>query len=158
MKTLIIDVSLQKVKAQKNEQNSGEDCARATNTKRSRGKGVILEFLCPRLSCTESLEIAEEVIELKKLSRPAAINGEKENIIKFDKHGEAMILKAIYETICQSVLRLDHELFYFFRRVLFVGLYAFGMLTVMILARESGVSGIIQVISAYLCRFHSVYF
>ena len=125
----------------------------ATNSKASRDKIRILKFLCPCLSCIEPPEIKEEVIELKKLSRPAASNGEKENIIKFDKYGEAMISKAIYETICQKVLRLDHELFYFFRRVLFVGLYAFGMLTVMILARESGVSGIIQIISAIFAGF-----
>ena len=148
LKTLIIDVSLQKVKAKKNEQNSGEDRAKATNSKAPRDKIRILKFLCPCLSCIEPPEIKEEVIELKKLSRPAASNGEKENIIKFDKHGEAMISKATYETIRQEVLRRDLELFYFFRRVLFVGLYAFGMLTVMILARESGVSGIIQIISA----------
>ena len=82
LKTLIIDVSLQKVKAKKNEQNSGEDRAKVTNSKASRDKIRILKFLCPCLSCIEPPEIKKEVIKLKKLSRPAASNGEKENIIK----------------------------------------------------------------------------
>ena len=61
-----------------------------------------------------------------------------------------MIRKELYELICDKVLRLDQLLFYFFRRVAFVGLYAFCMLTVMILARDSGVSGIVQFINAIL--------
>ena len=73
---------------------------------------------------------------------------DQKNIIKFDEHGEALISKELYELISDKVLRLDQLLFYFFRRVAFVGLYAFCMLTVMILARDSGVSGIVQFINA----------
>jgi hypothetical protein len=69
-------------------------------------------------------------------------------IIKFDKHGEAMISKELYEKVSNEILPLQHLLFYFFRRVIFVGLYAFVMFTVMTLGRESGVSDSVQVISA----------
>ena len=74
LKTLTIDVSLEKAKAQKDEQISSEDCARATSSKRSRDKIRILEFLCPRLSCTGSLEIAEKVIELEKFGLSGLVN------------------------------------------------------------------------------------
>ena len=72
------------------------------------------------------------------------------NIVKFDKHGEAMISKELYEAISQELFPLDRLLFYFFRRVFFVGLYAFSMFMVMILARDSGASGIAQIISSIL--------
>ena len=74
----------------------------------------------------------------------------RKNIIKFDKHGEAIISKKLYKTISQTISHLDRLLFYFFRRVLFVGLYAICMLMVMILARDSGVSGIVQIVSGIL--------
>ena len=63
---------------------------------------------------------------------------------------QSMVSKELYELISDMVLRLDQLLFYFFRRVAFVGLYAFCMLTVTILARDSGVSGIVQFINAIL--------
>ncbi len=66
------------------------------------------------------------------------MNGE-ELTIEFDKHGEAMISTKLYKKIRKKILHLDHILFYFFRRVIFVGLYVFGMITVMIVARDSGV-------------------
>jgi hypothetical protein len=71
-----------------------------------------------------------------------------ENIIKFDEHGEAMISKELYEKVSNEILPLDHLLFYFFRRVIFICLYAFVMFTVMILARDSGVSESVQAINA----------
>ena len=43
-----------------------------------------------------------------------------ENIIQFDKHGEAMISKELYKTISKKFFYLDHLLFYFFRRVIFL--------------------------------------
>ena len=79
------------------------------------------------------------------------IESDKEDaklIIKFDKHGEALISKELYEKVSNEILPLQHLLFYFFRRVIFVGLYAFVMFTVMTLGRESGVSDSVQVISA----------
>jgi hypothetical protein len=70
-------------------------------------------------------------------------------VIEFDElNGEAKISKELYEKVSEIILPMDHLLFYFFRRVIFVGLYAFVMFTVMILARESGVSGSVQVMSA----------
>jgi hypothetical protein len=77
-------------------------------------------------------------------------NGEEDHkfIIKFDKHGEAVMSRELYEKIKKEILSLDHLLFYFFRRVIFVGLYAFVLLTIMILGRDSGVSESVQVISA----------
>lgn len=69
-------------------------------------------------------------------------------IITFDNHGEAVMSKELYEKIRKEILSLDHLLFYFFRRVLFVGLYAFVLFAVMILGRDSGVSESVQVISA----------
>ncbi|CAB3998567.1 Hypothetical predicted protein [Paramuricea clavata] len=70
-------------------------------------------------------------------------------VIEFDElNGEAKISKELYEKVSEIILPMDHLLFYFFRRVIFVGLYAFVMFTVMILARESGISGSVQVMSA----------
>ena len=63
------------------------------------------------------------------------------------EHGETIISKELYEKVRKEILPLDHMLFYFFRRVIFVGLYAFVMFTVLILGRESGISGSVQVIS-----------
>ena len=54
----------------------------------------------------------------------------------------------LFENISKEIFPLEHLLFYFFRRVLFVFLYAFMMFTVMILTRESGVSESSQVITA----------
>ena len=63
-----------------------------------------------------------------------------------------MISKELYKTICsnKSVLDLDHLLFYFFRRVVFVCLYSVCLLVVMILARHSRVSDTLQFISGIL--------
>ena len=69
-------------------------------------------------------------------------------IITFDNHGEAVMSKELYEKIRKEILSLDHLLFYFFRRVIFVGLYAFVLFTIMILGRDSGVSESVQVINA----------
>ena len=191
LKTLVIQVSLDKVKDHDDEQNSCKDCARATYNNGPTAKDRYLKFLCPHLSCisckggTESPEVALELKEVKKVgsSGPANTdvdsfstkkpetagynentrgkiteatgdsgslpsNSEEENIIKFDEYGEAMISKKIYKTIRKHVLHFDQVLFYFVRRVIFVGLYGFGMLTVMVLVRESAASGIVQVISA----------
>ena len=195
LKTLVIQVSLDKVKDHDDEQNSCKDCAGATYNNRPTAKDRILKFLrshFPCISCkcgTESPEVALELKEVKKLvsSGPAKTdvdsfstkkpettgynehtrgkiteattditgdsgslpsNSEEENIIKFGEYGEAMISKKIYKKIKKHVLHLDQVLFYFVRRVIFVGLYGFGMLTVMVLARESAASGIVQVISA----------
>ena len=68
--------------------------------------------------------------------------------MKFDKHGEAMISKELYEKVSKEILPLEHLLFYFFRRVIFVVLYAFVMFTVLISARDSGVSESVQIIGA----------
>ena len=68
--------------------------------------------------------------------------------ITFDNHGEAVMSKELYEKIRKEILSLDHLLFYFFRRVIFVGLYAFVLFTIMILGRDSGVSESVQVINA----------
>ena len=164
LKTLVIQVSLEKVKGQvpisgndqeniSREPISGNDGASATNNNRSTGMVQILESLCHCLPCTESPEITEEMEtqeNVKQVEMPGSSYSrlEKVNIIKFDKYGEAMISKEVYKTISKRVLHLDRLLFYFVRRVLVVGLYAFGMLMVMILARESEVSGIMQVVSA----------
>jgi hypothetical protein len=59
-----------------------------------------------------------------------------------------MISKELYKKVSKEILPLKHLLFYFFRRIIFVGLYAFVMFTVMISARDSGVSESVQVISA----------
>ena len=75
---------------------------------------------------------------------------EETNIIKFDEKGEAMIPKELYKTIQKEVLNLDHILFHFFRRMIFVVLYSFCLLAIMILARDSAVSGIVQIISGIL--------
>ena len=126
---------------------------------------------CPTNSCTKSTD-EDKNIEMDSLSglqgntntsraNRSSISHENtvkennianncENIIKFDKHGEAMISKELYKTISKKFFYLDHLLFYFFRRVIFVGLYAFGVLTVMILGRDSGVSGIAQIMGAIL--------
>ena len=195
LKTLVIQVCLDKVKDHDDEQNSCKDCASATYNNGSTAKVGILKFLRPHFPCisckggTESPEVALELKEVKKLgsSGPANTdvdsfstkkpetagynentrgkiteattdttgnsgslpsNSEEENIIKFDEYGEAMISKKIYKTIKKHVLHFDQVLFYFVRRVIFVGIYGFGMLTVMVLVRESGASGIVQVISA----------
>ena len=65
------------------------------------------------------------------------------------EHGETIIseMSELYENVRKEILPLDHMLFYFFRRVIFVGLYAFVMFTILILGRESGISGSVQVIS-----------
>ena len=76
-------------------------------------------------------------------------NNEKP-IIKIDQCGEAMISKELYETIIQSVLPLDRLLFYFFRRMIFVGLYSVCILVIMTVAQKSGVSGSVQIISGIL--------
>ena len=68
--------------------------------------------------------------------------------IKFDEHGEAMIAKTLYDDISKEVLPLDHLLVFFFRRVIFVSVYAFALCIAMILARDSGVSEGIQAVSA----------
>jgi hypothetical protein len=69
-------------------------------------------------------------------------------VIKFDEHGEAMISIKRYEKIEKEILGLDHLVFYFFRRMIFVGVYVLGFITVMIVVRESGVSETVQLISA----------
>ena len=195
LKTLVIQVSLDKVKDHDDEQNSCKDCANATYNNGPTAKVGILKFLrshFPCISCkcgTESPAVSLELKEVKKLGSSGSANtdvesfstkkpettgyiehtrgkiteattditgdsgslpsnSEEENIIKFDEYGEAMISKKIYKKIKKHVLHLDQVLFYFVRRVIFVGLYGFGMLTVMVLARESAASGIVQVISA----------
>ena len=75
---------------------------------------------------------------------------EETNIIKFDEKGEAMISKELYKTIRKKVLNLNHLLFQLFRRMIFVGLYSFCLLVIMILARDSAKSGIVQIISGIL--------
>ena len=77
-------------------------------------------------------------------------NGKVDNglVIKFNKHGEAMISIELYKKIEKEILRLDHLLFYFFRRIIFVGVYVLGMIIVMVVVRESGVSENVQLISA----------
>ena len=139
LKTLVIQVSLEKVKDDVDELISGNDQEMNSGEP---GMAQIIEFLCPYLA--EPPETAEEVREVEI---PAS-SCEEEYFIKFDEYGEAVISKELYKTMSKRVLHLDHLLFYFFRRVLFVGIYAFGMLTVMVLVRESGASGIVQVISA----------
>ena len=199
LKTLIIEVSKEKVAA--NDQENQDETDRNANTKNkaSHKWKRELDKLCPFLSsclpdtnkkkskdsqkphskvevgqqmekgssCQPSNDDSDKPLICKGKSGkntpgdngPSASNnrqgdaGSKENqrnIIKFDEQGEAMISKELYELICDEVLRLDQLLFYFFRRVAFVGLYAFCMLTVMILARDSGVSGIVQFINAIL--------
>ena len=69
---------------------------------------------------------------------------EEKNIIKFDEKGEAMIPKEFYKTIREKVLNLNHLLFHFFRRMIFVVLYSFCLLVIMILARDSAKSEIVQ--------------
>ena len=164
LKTLVIQVSLEKLKGQvpisgNDQENispepiSGNDGASATCNNKSTGKvhsREILEFLCPCLPSTESPKTQAMEMKMKehRIQVEMPVLSYCLPVIKFEKNGEAMISKELYKTMSKRVLHLDHLLFYFFRRVLFVGLYALGMLTVMVLVRESRVSGIVQVIGA----------
>ena len=58
-----------------------------------------------------------------------------------------MISAKLYEDVRKRILPLDHILFHFFKRLIFVGLYVVGMLIVMIVARDAGVPETVQVIS-----------
>jgi hypothetical protein len=69
-------------------------------------------------------------------------------VIKFDKHGEAMISIELYKTFEKEILRLDQLVFYFFRRMILVGVYVLGFIIVMVVVRESGLSESVQLISA----------
>ena len=148
VKTLIIKISIDEVAKDKiTPQNNVQEGASA-NENRLTCKDHFLDFLCSGpsrwrklFSCTPST-----------IRTWDGDGNEKKNIIKFDQHGEAMISKELYKTICskKSVLDLDHILFYFFRRVVFVCLYSFCLLAVMILARHSGVSDTLQFISSIL--------
>ncbi len=54
--------------------------------------------------------------ENKNSPRPSTSNGDtdkKENIIKFDKHGEAEIFKELYKSISENVLPLDFGFIFF---------------------------------------------
>ena len=69
-------------------------------------------------------------------------------MIKFDENtGEAMISKKLYDEVSKKILPLDDLLFCFFRRILLVCIYAGVMFIVLILGKESGVSGSLQAIS-----------
>ena len=69
-------------------------------------------------------------------------------VIKFDKHGEAMISIELYKKVEKEILRLDQLVFYFFRRMILVGVYVLGFIIVMVVVRESGLSESVQLISA----------
>jgi hypothetical protein len=69
-------------------------------------------------------------------------------VIKFDKHGEAMISIELYKKVEKEILRLDQLVFYFFRRMILVGVYILGFIIVMVVVRESGLSESVQLISA----------
>ncbi|XP_028413917.1 uncharacterized protein LOC114536764 [Dendronephthya gigantea] len=89
-------------------------------------------------------------------SNPSAIVGdetdaadEQNRAIKFDERtGEAMISRKLYEEVSKIVLPLGDLLFHFFRRVIFVCIYAWILFLVLLLAMESGVSGSIRAIGA----------
>ncbi|XP_028400987.1 uncharacterized protein LOC114524071 [Dendronephthya gigantea] len=69
--------------------------------------------------------------------------------IKFEeKTGEAMVSKKLYEDISKIILPLDYLLFRFFRRVVFVSLYAVIMFMVLSLSRKTGLSAGAQALSA----------
>ena len=74
--------------------------------------------------------------------------GMEELLVGFDEHGEGLISRKLYKEISKEILPLEHLLFYFFRRVSFVIVYAFMMFTVMTLSRDAGVSENLQVIGA----------
>ena len=165
LKKLIIEVSKEKVASQNNEVNL---LTHKSTKSKSTCKDQLVEFLCPclqdNIKTKNDKAVDEEgssLIDQNSSSSQTSdgynvpsskdLEGNKrKNIIKFDKHGEAIISKKLYKTISQNFRHLDRLLFYFFRRVLFVGLYAICMLMVMILARDSGVSGIVQIVSGIL--------
>ena len=92
----------------------------------------------------------EELEEYRHGPENGFLENEAKNIIKFDKRGEVMVSKELYEAIRKKVLQLDHLLFYFFRRVVFVLLYAICMFVIITLVRESGVPESVQIISGIL--------
>ena len=148
VKTLIIEISIDEVAKDKiSPQNNVQEGASA-NEDQLTCKDHFLDFLCSGPSCWRKL-FSCTTSTVRAWDEDG---NEKKNIIKFDQHGEAMISKELYKTICskKSVLDLDHLLFYFFRRAVFVCLYSVCLLTVMILARHSRVSDTLQFISSIL--------
>ncbi|XP_028401030.1 uncharacterized protein LOC114524108 isoform X2 [Dendronephthya gigantea] len=76
-------------------------------------------------------------------------NGDKLLAIKFEeKTGVTMISKKLYEEISKIIFPLDYLLFHFVRRFFFVFVYAFLMLIVLILAKDSGIMESVQALSA----------
>ncbi|XP_028400980.1 uncharacterized protein LOC114524065 isoform X2 [Dendronephthya gigantea] len=93
----------------------------------------------------------DEIDAAEKKYREKKNREKKYRAIKFDERtGEAMISKKLYKEVSEldQILPLGDLLFHFFRRVLFVCIYAWAMLIVLILGEESGISGSIRAISS----------
>ncbi len=106
---------------------------------------------CNLCSCTplQDPDLSFECKSLIPCMRPKLKDDKEDEELKIesDKHGETMISKTLYEKVVKEILPLDQLLFYFFRKVIFIFLYAFVMFAVMTLARDSGVSNSVQAIN-----------